>query len=188
MLAAAMALKDAGLDEWNDKRNIGIIISTFYGCYHTDVKYFHTVSPEAGSASSPHLFAYTLPTTFLGDISIHFGLTGPSFAVHEEPPRGLISMNLAFDLLLEGDSDQLLVGICDTPYFNLPGIWNLKDPFALFVVMQKQIRPSTKSYGVMDIRGIEDVQIEGEKVSDLFQLFRFCLNHSRIHFKNQDIG
>ena len=87
--AIALALKDAGLDEWVEKREIGIIASTVHGCLNADGDYFDTVIPEGGRLASPNLFAYTLPNTFLGEAAIHFGLTGASFIINEPYLSGI---------------------------------------------------------------------------------------------------
>jgi len=81
LAAIAFALKDAGLEEWTEKRNIGVIVSSVYGCLNTDIDYFRTVIPEKGALASPNLFAYTLPNSFLGEAAILFGMTGETFVV-----------------------------------------------------------------------------------------------------------
>ncbi|MBW1821354.1 MAG: beta-ketoacyl synthase, partial [Deltaproteobacteria bacterium] len=58
LAAIAFALKDAGLEKWKKKRDIGIIASTVYGCLHTDIDFFNTVIPNGGLMASPNLFAY----------------------------------------------------------------------------------------------------------------------------------
>jgi len=45
LAAIAFALKDAGLNEWAEKRNIGIIATTVYGCLNTDIECYRTVMP-----------------------------------------------------------------------------------------------------------------------------------------------
>ena len=70
MGAIAYALKDAMLDEWEEKRAIGIIASTVYGCLGTDFDYYNTVIPQDGLFASPNLFTYTLPNCFLGDAAM----------------------------------------------------------------------------------------------------------------------
>jgi 3-oxoacyl-[acyl-carrier-protein] synthase II len=76
--AMAMALTDAGQIEWPQKRAVGILAGTVYGCLHTDQAYFKTTRADAGQSPSPSLFAYTLPNCMLGEPAIIFGLTGQS--------------------------------------------------------------------------------------------------------------
>ncbi|MEW5910576.1 MAG: beta-ketoacyl synthase N-terminal-like domain-containing protein [Thermodesulfobacteriota bacterium] len=188
MSAAASALRDAGLDRWEQKRNIGIIVVTCSGCIVTDIDYFHTVIQKTGGPSSPHLFAYTLPSTFLGDISIHFGLTGPSFVIQENPPRGLIGLCLASDHLMEGGSDAMLVGLCDTSFTDLIDSGVSNRLYTVFIVIKKTLHPSPKSYGVMEIKGMEDIRIKGKKIKDLSELVHLSLPSSRNQSDSRSIG
>ncbi len=112
MTAIGLALQDAGLDAWTEKRNIGIITSTEYGCLNTDFDYFDTVLPEDGIGASPGLFSYTLPSSFMGDAAIRFGLTGPSFVIQEKPAWGLTCLKLALNAIACGDADKMVCGVC----------------------------------------------------------------------------
>jgi 3-oxoacyl-[acyl-carrier-protein] synthase II len=46
--AIGLALKDAGLLEWSDVREISVVASTVYGCLETDEAYYETVLPQGG--------------------------------------------------------------------------------------------------------------------------------------------
>ena len=113
MTAIALALQDAGLDAWTEKRNIGIITSTEYGCLNTDFDYFDTVLPDAGIGASPGLFSYTLPSSFMGDVAIRFGLTGSSFVIHEKSAWALTCLKLALNAIACGDTDKMVCGVCN---------------------------------------------------------------------------
>ncbi len=78
LAAIALALQDAGLDAWTEKRPVALAAASRYGCLTTDADYFDTVLPQQGRLASPNLFAYTLPNCFLGEAAIRFGLTGPA--------------------------------------------------------------------------------------------------------------
>ena len=78
LAAVAFALRDAGMEHWETKRSAGIVASTRTGCLATDIEYYDTVLPEGGGLPSPILFSCTLPTCFLGEAAIQFGLTGPT--------------------------------------------------------------------------------------------------------------
>ena len=60
LAAVTFALRDAGLEQWESKRDIGVIAATGYGCLWTDIDYYETVIPHEGTLASPNLFAYTL--------------------------------------------------------------------------------------------------------------------------------
>jgi 3-oxoacyl-[acyl-carrier-protein] synthase II len=109
----ALALADAGLDLWEQKRNIGVMAGTARGCLGTDIAYFDTVLPEKGALASPNLFAYTLSNTFLGEAAIRFGLTGSSLVLNDTDPAGFSPLRMALESLAWGQSPTMLAGICD---------------------------------------------------------------------------
>jgi len=111
--AIAMALRSAGLERWEQKRPIGLVVGTQRGCLENDVAYFKTAVPEGGALASPNLFAYTLPTSVLGEASIQFGLTGPSFVVDNTHPGQLDGIHAALDMLNWGLCGTVVAGWCD---------------------------------------------------------------------------
>ncbi|MBW1797200.1 MAG: beta-ketoacyl synthase, partial [Deltaproteobacteria bacterium] len=113
LAAIAFALKDAGLDEWTQMRDMGILASTVYGCLQTDIDYFDTVMAGDGQSPSPALFSYTLPNCFLGEAACHFGLTGAAYVINEQHPSGLATLCAAMDGIACGEFESTLAGICD---------------------------------------------------------------------------
>ena len=67
----AAELLDAGLDAMPEARRnqIGVCVETFTGSLDTDVRFLQTPRPS--------LFAYTLPSTIVGEVCIHYRLKGP---------------------------------------------------------------------------------------------------------------
>lgn len=98
----ALALADAGLDQWERKRNIGVMAGTVCGCLGTDRAYFDSVLPERGALASPKQFAYTLPNTFLGEAAIRFGLTGSSLVLNDTDRGGFSPLCMAMESLFWG--------------------------------------------------------------------------------------
>lgn len=134
----ALALQDAGHDQWSEKRNIGMVASSCFGCLKTDLAYYDTVIPDGGALASPNLFAYTLSNCFLGEASIRFGLTGTSFVINEEDPQRLGGLHMALDSLTWGEADLMLAGFCDLeppPELLLGG---LVPPGAVFLLLGGQ--------------------------------------------------
>ncbi|MDD5206059.1 MAG: beta-ketoacyl synthase N-terminal-like domain-containing protein [Desulfobacterales bacterium] len=171
--AIAFALKDADLDQWTHKRNIGIIVSTEYGCLGVDLDFYGTVLREEGIGASPALFAYTLPNSFLGDAAILFGLTGKAFVINPSLPLGLAGLKLAMDSLLMGECDQILCGannLKHPPPFDRHG---KAAPGALFFVVEKAGR--TSAYGKLSFIKKGMVEFEGKEVQDLSEIVRRCL-------------
>ena len=134
--AIAMALRSAGMERWEQKRPIGLVVGTQRGCLENDVAYFKTAVPEGGALASPNLFAYTLPTSMLGEASIQFGLTGPSFVVDSTRPGQLDGVHMALDMLHWGLCETIVAGWCDVNSTILDRSSN--DPCgAVFVVLSR---------------------------------------------------
>lgn len=175
LAAIASALKDAGLDEWTQKREMGIIAATVFGCLHTDIDYFETVIPNDGLMASPALFSYTLPNCFLGEAAVCFGLTGASYVINENSSSGMAGLRAALDSIALGEIEKMLCGICDLgspPSLPLPG---KSLPGAVFFALEKTPGSSLSPYGTvrLDKNGI--VIFNGKKIRDMIQLAQECL-------------
>jgi 3-oxoacyl-[acyl-carrier-protein] synthase II len=174
MTAIALALQDAGLDAWTEKRNIGIITSTEYGCLNTDFDYFDTVLPDEGIGASPGLFSYTLPSSFMGDVAIRFGLTGSSFVIQEKSAWGMTCVKLALNAIGCGDTDKTVCGVCNPeppPVFKK----NNRIPAgALFIAVEKKAANGF-SYGKVSLDKAGCIALNGEKIDDLKALVWQCL-------------
>ncbi|MCK5803182.1 MAG: beta-ketoacyl synthase [Lentisphaeria bacterium] len=133
--AVSLALRDAGLDQWSEKRPFGLVAATETGCMGTDLAYFKTVVPDGGSMASPNLFAYTLPGCMLGEASIHYGLTGPAFVVSSACGDRLDGVRSALDLLRWGFCDTVVAGWCD-PYVAADACAGEATPGAVFLVLR----------------------------------------------------
>jgi 3-oxoacyl-[acyl-carrier-protein] synthase II len=175
LTAISYALRDAGLDRWEQKRMIGIVASTTHGCLKTDVDYFDTVIPQGGGFASPHLFAYTLPNSFLGEAAIMFGLNGISFVVSESSPWGLTSLQLALSIAAQGEHEAMLAGVCDLggqPPFTtkascLPG--------AVFVVLERVGRVAQTPYGSVVLDQGRATYHKGVHRVNFIELIEGCL-------------
>lgn len=173
--AIAYSLKDAQLYEWNVKRNIGIVSSTTYGCFNTDIDYLDTMFPADGKFASPNLFVCTLPNTFLGEAAIQFGLTGPGFVVHDPQLTGITGLSMAMTNIALDTSPIMIAGICET---GRPADISLKTesaPGALFLVLEKTPRNAALSYGEIVIHTRGNISFMGKPVSDLKSLAEACL-------------
>jgi 3-oxoacyl-[acyl-carrier-protein] synthase II len=174
LAAIAFALRDAGRDEWTQKRNIGIIASTEYGCLKTDIEYFDTVMPQQGTGASPALFSYTLPNSFLGEAAIRFGLTGPTFVINEQVPLGPASLQMALDSIACGEADMMLCGVCNLGYPSpFSGISKVP-PGALFFMVEKS-PGKERSYGKLRLNKEGHIEFMGSEITDLNLLVQQCL-------------
>jgi 3-oxoacyl-[acyl-carrier-protein] synthase II len=174
LAAIALALKDAGLDAWTEARSIGIIASTVYGCLQTDIAYYDTVMPESGAGASPALFAYTLPSSFLGEAAIRFGLTGSSFVINEPHPSGLSGIQTALHHIAAGEIEKILGGYCDSgcppPFYTEHNARR----GALFFMLEKVPAGATSSYGRLRWSKKGGLKFNGIDIKDLVTLVHKC--------------
>lgn len=163
LAAVAFALRDAGLEEWQEKRPLGVIAGTRFGCLATDIDYFDTVLPEEGRLASPNLFAYTLPNCFLGEAALRFGLTGTSFIVSGGQGSVLAPLRLALQSLAWGEEETVVAGICDLPA--PPGFAGLQQApaGAIFAVLT---RTAAVGYGELSLTAPQGLTLAGRPVAD----------------------
>ncbi len=175
LAAVALALADAGLAAFAEKRPVGLVASTRYGCLPTDLAYWETARTEGGKLASPQLFAYTLPNCFLGEAAIRFGLTGPTYAVQEEAPWGLGALAQGLELLTLGEAAAVAVGICDLPC--PPALPPAPDveAGALFLVLEPRPQPGVSPYGACALAPDGRVRCRGRAVSSLAALAAILL-------------
>jgi len=179
LAAVAFALRDAGMETWDVKRPAGIVASTRLGCLATDIDYYDTVLPANGGLPSPNLFAYTLPTCFLGEAAIQFGLTGPTLIVNDAAGDALCGLRTALESLSWGDCDTVLAGHIDLPSREaLPGI-DPAVPGALFMVLEDVRKQPAPGFGTLDRSDGGAVRRDGKNMTDLTELVRACLEGLR---------
>jgi 3-oxoacyl-(acyl-carrier-protein) synthase len=103
----AAELLDAGFDAMPEARRerIGVGVETFAGSLDTDVRFLQTPRPS--------LFAYTLPSTVLGEICIRYRLKGPGLCLvsPDDSAGGILAE--AADWLRQGDADACLCLGCE---------------------------------------------------------------------------
>jgi 3-oxoacyl-[acyl-carrier-protein] synthase II len=174
LLAIALALKDAGLDQWTEMRNISIVSSTVYGCLQTDADYYDTVRTQGGRLASPNLFAYTLSNTFLGEVSIYFGLTGAGFILQEPVLSGLSGLFLSLNTLARKESEVVITGVCDTGPPPSLGLSGRAVPSALFFVLRPAAARPRFSYGSLTQEKNGMILFDGRTVEDLGDLAGRC--------------
>jgi 3-oxoacyl-[acyl-carrier-protein] synthase II len=177
--AIALALRDAGLAVWTEKRNIGVIASSVYGCLGTDVDFYDTVMSRSGLGSSPALFSYTLSNSFLGEAAIRFGLTGTGFVINEQPPAGRACLQTALDHLAGGDPQKILAGVCDLdcpqPFVQESSL----PPGALFFMIENCPLNESISYGKLAMNRKGTLLFNGSEIRDCYVLAQRCLAGKR---------
>ena len=144
--AVAFAMDHAGFlpattrDGVKEKRDIALIAGAETGCLATDLLYQATLSRAGGALPSPALFAYTLPSCFLGEASIYFGLTGESYMVEEANTTALTPLSMAMDSLESGLYETVVCGVCNSELADTASL-----PGALFIVLESIDNPGDSS-------------------------------------------
>jgi 3-oxoacyl-[acyl-carrier-protein] synthase II len=117
LVACDGALVDAGaqpLDpaQWNGER-IAVVLGTAYGCHATNEEYYRGVIASGPGGASPRLFAYTLPSSPVGEISIHYGIQGPASALTPGLTAGVDVIAAGLRELSTGRADRVLVAAAE---------------------------------------------------------------------------
>lgn len=138
----ALALRDAGMDDPVRNRQggpLGLVCSSAWDCFETDMEYYRTTAEEGGALASPNLFSYTVPGVMLGEAAIIFGLTGPTFCLGNEDGQGLNALRCALRLIASGAAETVLAGWTDI--LAHPEAMNEDESFlsgSVFVVLTKE--------------------------------------------------
>ena len=179
LAAIALALRDAGLEQSDTQRDIGLVAQTEYGCLWTDIDYYHSALPQRGTMASPNLFAYTLPNCFMGEAAIRFGLTGDSFIVNEPSATGLATLQLALEAVDTGESTAMICGRCDLGRPPLLESSREVPAGALFFVLEHVMAPQREYYGRLERSKSGQTLFNDKEISDLTALAHLCLQTKR---------
>lgn len=116
LVACDGALLDGGLSatapEWNGDRT-AIVLGTAYGCHATNEDYYRGLLREGVAGASPRLFGYTLPSSPVGEVSIHYGIRGPATALCNGLTSGIDALGDGIAQLRSGRADRVLVCAVD---------------------------------------------------------------------------
>lgn len=112
LVACDGALVDGALAptaaEWNGART-AIVFGSAYGCHATNEDYYRRVAREGAVGASPRLFAYTLPSSPVGEVSIHLGVRGPALTLVNGLTSGIDALAEGVAVVAEGRADRALV-------------------------------------------------------------------------------
>jgi 3-oxoacyl-(acyl-carrier-protein) synthase len=103
----AAELLDAGFDAMPEARRerIGVCVETFAGSLDTDIRFAQTPRPS--------IFAYTLPSTVIGEICIRYRLKGPVLCLVSADAAGNNAAVEAAEWLKLGDAGACLCLSCE---------------------------------------------------------------------------
>lgn len=123
--AVALALKDARIDYHADrKQRTGIIGTNSSGCLQSDIHYFRDYLDSGRIMARGNLFIYTLPSSPLGEASIHFGLQGPLLYAADPAGSPSEALEIAADMIRIDGVPAMLAGSAEDDeaiYFVLTG-------------------------------------------------------------------
>jgi len=171
LAALAFCLRDAEREEWAEKRSIGIVTGSRYGCLQTDLAYLETMLPDHGKLASPNLFAYTLPNCFLGEAALRFGLVGNTLVLNQSDRTGLAAIRFGLEDLLWNGQQGVLAGVSDLlpPTDVADGV---ASPGSVFLLLEQE--PGDTAYGELSLND-RKVLLNGSQVSSLEALVTACL-------------
>jgi hypothetical protein len=108
LVAADGALVDAGCPKLDSERT-AVVFGSAYGCHATNEDYYRGLLKEGLAGASPRLFAYTLPSSPVGEISIHYGIRGPATTACPGWHAGLAALIEGAQHLRAGRADRVVV-------------------------------------------------------------------------------
>ncbi len=114
--AAGMALDDAGLTlETVDKERAGSIIGTAVGDLGWAIEEALTQDHNDHAVSNPRTMFMAYPNSVSGQVSIRYGLKGPTDTISSGCASAGTAFGLASDLIQRDEADILLVGGTEAP-------------------------------------------------------------------------
>lgn len=107
IVAATLALKDAGLKELDGKRT-SLIMGITHGAINMSREFHRGLVLEEGG--SPILFSDSVLNAPAGNLSVHLGIKGGTHTLIGDAPTGIRVLGYAADLLKAGRIDLAIVG------------------------------------------------------------------------------
>lgn len=172
----ALTLQDANFSHSQTKQPIGIISSSQFECFETDISYYQTTLEQDGLLSSPNLFSYTLPGIMLGECALYFGLTGPTFSVCEQQGIGMAALKLACLLMATNNTNKIIAGWVDSITYDIRkkvSKENQNVNGSVFVMMETEpelLTPYSKNITFSNGKILGDNGKEINSIIDLFSV------------------
>jgi 3-oxoacyl-(acyl-carrier-protein) synthase len=106
---AVLSVEWLGIDfETMEPDRVGVCMAVTAGSLSTDIEYWKGRNDLGGP--SPTLFAYTLPSSAIGEIAIRYRLTGPNLCL---VGSDAILLSEARDMILRGEVDSCVCIACN---------------------------------------------------------------------------
>ncbi len=140
LLAAFTALEDAGVNDPDDRRDLGVVLGSGYGALATTFALLDSTFDDGDACSSPTLFSHSVHNAATASLSIHLGITGPcltvghpGFPVHSALATALswLAEERVRGILLGGlDERHTVIDYCRERFFGPEPVGPV-EPFAL---------------------------------------------------------
>ena len=109
----ALLLHQKGLYPEKDKVNIPLLFSSSSGPLDSDYAYYNDFLQFGETAGRANLFVYTLPSSPLGEASVHCGITGDILFVNSENPLRTMCNIISDSHHSNKDKDGYIVGMAE---------------------------------------------------------------------------
>lgn len=109
LCALALVAADGAILDAGGPKPDAVVFGSAYGCHATNEDYYRGLLREGPAGASPRLFAYTLPSSPAGEISIHYGIRGPATTAVPGWHAGLAALIEGAQHLRAGRADRVLV-------------------------------------------------------------------------------
>jgi hypothetical protein len=173
-LAVALTFKEAGLPICPNGSKCGLVFSTRYEAFESDVDFYRSSLEEGGAYASANLFPYTLPVLVAGECAAFFKIKGTTFSVGDNGRLGEKAIECAAVMLENGPETSVLTGWVECPR---PNEEHTKSG-AIFVWLEKLQDPQTNDRLVLRAnKGTLHNAATGKKINSLIDLF--CLRDQR---------
>ncbi|HTB84011.1 MAG TPA: hypothetical protein VK742_10185 [Candidatus Sulfotelmatobacter sp.] len=112
---------------------VGIVFAASAGSLSTDVNFWNSRNGAGGPG--PTLFAYTLPSAAIGEIAIHFKLTGPDLCFVGD---GRELLREAADMISRGEADACNCVFCEAVTADCAQVISAVPAAAAYAVLVKR--------------------------------------------------
>jgi 3-oxoacyl-[acyl-carrier-protein] synthase II len=136
LVAVERALADAHVDaaRWRSER-IAVQLGSAFGCHATNEAFYRGLLVEGPRAASPRLFAYTLPSSPLGELTIRLRARGPVEAHLSGRHAGIEALVHAARLCDAGEADLAIAVAVEVGGGLLPALgYRVRDSAAAILV------------------------------------------------------
>jgi hypothetical protein len=139
LIDAGRSPADAG---WVPERS-GIVLGTAFGCHGINETYYRGYLAGGIATASPRDFAYTLPSSPVGEISIHHRILGPASTAVGGMSAAIDALTEASRHLDAGRADLMIVAAVDvsTPLLDRMGAASPSDSAAALVLTRGDTGP-----------------------------------------------